>query len=627
MSSSQQANDAFNLVAKKIHQLIASSSKLQVGDPAAKPLAHEIAMTLATAFAQHGNATTSVAPKLLSCAAEIRAKSGPNGKLKALPDWNAILDDDLRIRNHPLFPKTVRYKPPTCPPTPPTALPAPPAPLTLGPRAPSPAPVVTIVPKHKLFVPGNGNTNAKENGKRKASTPEPDVNTGKELKKQKTSRRAASKAPWAKSKAHSSKVKSKEFVTDDDDEQVPADKIIFVKRKITALPGTQPVIKEMTKTQHPDSTSKDDALVEETSTVRLFGMQCEGCIKHNIPCKVVLSKKMGEIWKCCRNCDEKKMKCICPTPEEARVLQLAVDLKKSKATTKTRAAKTPWAKTPVVMHSKVPVSSWSTHATSRARLQSVSRALSPVVDKSGDKDAKGDVDSEHATPAVTCIAPVPVSERAADDHRETIASAPNVDNNVNMGVDLQTTVQDLPVPDARQGAPPNLAIQQPRNLDIIQSIHAMRQEFSGMFQHLGDCSEAVKRKITTQVNDLADNWEMRFDAMEKKMKDVKLHTTRNTISIGHMANTMKTFNKSGNIPPSWLPQLPLPADDCLPQHPSASKVGKLFTTAWDESRGPGAGGAGKSSASAVVSSGHHTGLSAGSQLSSLPSGSSSPKDQ
>ncbi|KAG1856770.1 hypothetical protein F4604DRAFT_1931768 [Suillus subluteus] len=571
MSSSQQANDTFNLVAEKVHWLIARSSKLKVSDLAAKPLAHEIAVTLATAFAQHGNAATSLAPKLLSC--------------------NAISDDDLRIRNHPLFPKTIGYKPPTCPPAPPAAPPTPPAPLTPGPRAPSPMPVVTIVPKHKLFVPGNANANAKENGKRKASTPEPDVNTGKDLKKQKTSRHTASKAPQAKSKACSSKVKSKEFVTDDDEEQVSADKIIFVKRKITALPGTQPVIKEMTNTQHPDSTSEDDAPAEQKSSVHLFGTQCKGCIKHDIPCEVVLGKKKGEIRRCCRNCDEKKTKCIRPTPEEAR-------------------------------------------------------ALSPVVDKSGDEDAEGDVDSEHATPAVTCIAPAPVSEGAADDRRETIASAPNVDNDVNMGVKVQTAVQDLPVPDAREGVLPNPAIQQPSNLNIIQSIHAMCQEFTGMFQHLGDHSEAVEQKITTQVNDLADNWEMRFAAMEKKMCDVELHTTGNTISIGHMANALKTFNKSGDvsafqpptgpstqghpfgqIPPSWLPQLPVPADDGLPQHPSASEVGKLFTTAWDESRGPGAGGAGKSSASAVESSGHHTGLSAGSQLSSLLSGSSSPKDQ
>ncbi|KAG1849742.1 hypothetical protein F4604DRAFT_1934769 [Suillus subluteus] len=623
MSSSQQANDVFNLVAKKVHRLIARFSKLKVGDPAAKPLAHEIAVTLATAFAQHGNAATSLAPKLLSCVAEIRDKSGPNGKLKALPDWNAISDDDLHIRNHPLFPKTVGYKPLTFPTAPPAAPPTPPAPLTPGPHAPSPVPVVTIVPKHKLFVPGNANANAKENGKRKASTPEPDVNAGKDLKKQKMSRRTASKAPQAKSKARSSKVKSKEFVTDDNEEQVSADKIIFVKRKITALPGTQPVIKEMTNTQHPDSTSEDDAPAEQKSSVCLFGTQCKGCIKHDIPCEVVLGKKKGEIRRCCRNCDKKKTKCIRPTPEEARVLLLAVDLKKSKAATKTRAVKTTHAKTPVGTRSKAPASS---RATSCARPRSVSRALSPVVDKSGDEDTEGDVDSEHATPAVTCIAPAPVSEGAADDRRETIASAPNVDNDVNMGVEVQTAVQDLLVPDAQEGALPNPAISTSSKASM-------------------PCIK-IERKITTRVNDLADNWEMRFAAMEKKMRNVELHTTGNTISIRHMANTLKTFNKSGDvsafqppagpstqghlfgqIPPSWLPQLPVPADDGLPQHPSASEVGKLFTTAWDESRGPGAGGAGKSSASAVESSGHHTGLSVGSQLSSLPSGSSSPKDQ
>ncbi|KAG1840753.1 hypothetical protein F4604DRAFT_1939951 [Suillus subluteus] len=166
-----------------------------------------------------------------------------------------------------------------------------------------------------------------------------------------------------------------------------------------------------------------------------------------------------------------------------------------------------------------------------------------------------------------------------------------------------------------------------------------------MLQNLGDRSEALNQTINTRVNDLAHNLEERFATMEKKMREVELHTARNMVSIGHMANAMKAFTTSGDvsafqptpgpstqghpfsqIPSSWIPQLPPPADDGHPLDPSTSEVGKLFTTAWDESRGPGAGVAGESSASIVESSSHPTGLSAGSQLSSLPSGGSSPKD-
>ncbi|KAG1854642.1 hypothetical protein F4604DRAFT_1932707 [Suillus subluteus] len=249
-------------------------------------------------------------------------------------------------------------------------------------------------------------------------------------------------------------------------------------------------------------------------------------------------------------------------------------------------------------------------------LPSVGRTLSPLVDKSTNEDAEGEDIAEPATPT------------------------PNVDNDINMDFDAQKATPDLP-----GDAPANPAIQQPSNLDIIQTIQAMHQEFAGMLQNSGDRSEALNRTINTWVNDLAHNWEERFATMEKKMQEVELHMAGNMVSIGHMANAMKAFTASGDvsafqptpgpstqghpfgqIPPSWIPQLPPPADDGHPLDPSASEVGKLFTTAWDESRGPGAGVAGESSASAVESSGHPTGLSAGSQLSSLPSSSSSPKD-
>ncbi|KAG1842962.1 hypothetical protein F4604DRAFT_1938408 [Suillus subluteus] len=495
MSSSQHTNDTLNLVVKKIDWLVKRSEKLKASDPAAKTLAHEIAVTLATAFTQHGNAATSLAPLLLSCMAEIRDKSGANGKLKALPNWGTISDNDPWIRTHPLFPKSVGK--------------------------------------------------AVEPASKKARTC---------LKKCE-----ASKAPQAKSRARSTKVKSKEFITDDECDEVPADKVIFVKSKTTAMPGTQTAIPEVAKSK---------------------GTQCKRCIKDNIPCTVVLGKKKGKIWKCCRNCDEKKMKCIRLTPEEASIFQAVVAEKKAKAANKK--SRTPAPRT----QSRVPV---NTRATSRVRLPSVSRTLSPLVDKSTDEDAEGE---DVAEPA---------------------------DNDINMDFDTQTAAPDLPVSD---------------------SIQAMCQEFAGMLQNSGDHSEAINRTINTRVNDLAHNWEERFAAMKKKMQEVELHMARNMVSIVHMANAMKAFTPLGDVsafqpPPGpstqghpfgQIPQLPPLADDGHLHDPSASEVQKLFTTAWDESRGPGAGVAEESSASAVESSGSRTGLSAGSQLSSLPSGRSSPKD-
>ncbi|KAG1882114.1 hypothetical protein F4604DRAFT_1678548 [Suillus subluteus] len=325
--------------------------------------------------------------------------------------------------------------------------------------------------------------------------------------------------------------------------------------------GTQPTIPEVAKSkdahltclQPADSASEDNALDKDASSMHLFGVQCQRCIKDDIPCMVVLGKKMGEIRKCCRRCDEKKMK-----------------------------------------------------------------TLSPLVDKSTNEDAEGEDIAEPAYNFWKQQLPLPMLTMMS-----TWTSMPNLPGD----------------------APANPAVQQPSNLDIIQTIQAMRQEFTGMLQNLGDRSEALNQTINAQVNDLAHNWEEKFTAMEKKMREVELHMAGNMVSIGHMANAMKAFTTSGDvsafqptpcpstqghpfiqIPPSWIPQLPPPADDGHPLDPSTSEVGKLFTTAWDESRGPGAGVAGESSASAVESSGHPTGLSAGSQLSSLPSSSSSPKD-
>ncbi|KAG1854641.1 hypothetical protein F4604DRAFT_1932704 [Suillus subluteus] len=305
MSSAQQANDALNLVGEKINWLVKRSEKLKASDPAAKTLAHEIAMTLASQLSF----------------AEIRDKSSTNGKLKALPDWGSISDNNPQIRTHPLFPKSVGYWCPQ-PLTPPAVLAELPAPLPPAPvkptHAPSPVPPITIIPKAKLFVPGNGNYNG--HGKpapKKART---------HLKKQEESR-----APQAKSRAHFTKPKSKEFISDDEHDEVPAD-----KSKTTAVPGTQPTIPvaKSKDTKPTDSASEDDALDEDASSVHLFGIQCQRCIKDDIPCAVVLSKKMGEIRKCCRRCDEKKTKCICPTPEEVSILRAATAEKKAKAATK-----------------------------------------------------------------------------------------------------------------------------------------------------------------------------------------------------------------------------------------------------------------------------------------------------
>ncbi|KAG0707292.1 hypothetical protein DFH29DRAFT_995095 [Suillus ampliporus] len=131
---------------------------MKAGDADAKHMAHEIAVTLATAFTQHGSATTSFTPRLLSCTAKIWDNSTPNRKFKGLYNWAVISDDDVCIWDYSLFHKTIGYTyltstPPASAPAPlsPTTLPIPKVASTLSTvslHSPSPVPMV----KHNLFV-------------------------------------------------------------------------------------------------------------------------------------------------------------------------------------------------------------------------------------------------------------------------------------------------------------------------------------------------------------------------------------------------------------------------------------------------------------------------------------------
>ncbi|KAG2108217.1 uncharacterized protein F5147DRAFT_652941 [Suillus discolor] len=110
ISSAENANKALNLAAEKILQLVKWLQKMPEDTLALKKMVHEITITLATTFAQHGNATTLLVPILLSCTAKIQDKSAPNGRLRTLPDWSVISDDDQQIQGHPLYGKTLGYR-------------------------------------------------------------------------------------------------------------------------------------------------------------------------------------------------------------------------------------------------------------------------------------------------------------------------------------------------------------------------------------------------------------------------------------------------------------------------------------------------------------------------------------
>ncbi|KAG2743341.1 hypothetical protein P692DRAFT_20878742 [Suillus brevipes Sb2] len=521
---------------------------------------------------------------------------GANGRLAALPDWNTISDCDPRIKSHPLFPKTVGYAqpnsampPPAVPrpqspmtptPTTPTPAPAPapalptPAPAP-APALPTPAPAVTWVPG-KLFVRGNA----------KRSAPMPDDNDNDIVEVEEPApKKQRTRSSRATSRACPKRAKSAAIVIDDV-EDPPADQVVFVKNKTNAGPREKPPAPEVVNDDAPEvsSTAVGD---DSEGTVRLFGIQCEWCIKDDIPCAVILGKKLGEVRKCCRNCDEKKTKCVRPMPEQAEVLRATVALKKSKAANR---------KTQAVRRTQ-----------SRAR-STRARPPSPAL---SDQDAEGEDDTGEEQLLIA-----PAAQQVVDvDVPEIVpASSDHVDNDVDVNIvdepplptslahTLRDITADLPIPvspaHALREVTPVPPAPQPSNVDILQTINTMRQEFAGMWQASSDHAEGVRREVNSRIDDVEDRLTARIMAMEKKMRMVDLDTAQNAVQIGHMANALRIITQPvgisaigpvagtstqghpfGDIPTSWLGRPTAVEGDLHLPDGTLSHVGKQYTTA------------------------------------------------
>ncbi|KAG2756753.1 hypothetical protein P692DRAFT_20868400 [Suillus brevipes Sb2] len=512
MSSSTRSNAEFALVTDKVCRLMTRSNKLKVGDPVAKTLAHEIAMALTTTFAQHGNAATSFSPLLLSCMAELRDKMGPNSRLAALPDWNTISDCDPWITSHPLFPKTVGYAQPTLA-IPPPAAPRPPSPLTPTPATPAtptptPAPAVTWVPG-KLFAWGIA----------KCSAPMPDDDDDKVVKVEEPAPKKQKTRPsQATSRAHPKWAKSAAIVIHDYEEP-PADWVVFVKNKTNAGPREKPPAPEVVNDDAPEG---DDS----EGTEHLFGIQCEWCIRDDVPCAVILGKKLGEVRKCCRNCDEKKMKCVRPTPEQAEVLRAAVALKKSKAANR------------------------KTQAVKRTSSQARSTRAHPPSPALSNQDAEGEDDAAEEqlplAPAAQQVVDVdvPAAEQIDVDVPEIVSTSSNhVDNDINNEPPLPASPAHALRDDITE-EPPILA--SPTHM-LRETINMMHQEFAGMWQASSDHTEVIRREVNSRVDDIEDRLTAQIAAMEKKMRAVDLDTAQNAIQIGHMANALRIMTQPVGI--------------------------------------------------------------------------------
>ncbi|KAG1760792.1 hypothetical protein EDD22DRAFT_954625 [Suillus occidentalis] len=184
-------------------------------------------------------------------------------------------------------------------------------------------------------------------------------------------------------------------------------------------------------------------------------------------------------------------------------------------------------------------------------------------------------------------------------------SAPSTSNHVDNDIKVDFAVEQ---PAPTSPAPviwevtPELPAPQPSNLDIIQSINTMRQDFTGLLQVSCDHVEVVHQEVNIHVDEVENHLTARIATMEKKMREIDLEMASNTANMGHMANAMQMMTQPagilaagsvtgsstqghpfGEIPQSWVACPPALDDDMLIPDPSLSAVGKQFTTAWDVS--------------------------------------------
>lgn len=131
MTPSEIANKAFDTTLEVVQLLMKRCMKLKESDPAALIISDEIAKRVVSFAAYncqcifvdkqlnlsqakdlklYGGNATSFSPQLLSFAAVVRQHSKA-GRFVSLPDWNSVMDNDPRIKTHPLFHKTVGYRP------------------------------------------------------------------------------------------------------------------------------------------------------------------------------------------------------------------------------------------------------------------------------------------------------------------------------------------------------------------------------------------------------------------------------------------------------------------------------------------------------------------------------------
>jgi hypothetical protein len=77
-----------------------------------------------------------------------------------------------------------------------------------------------------------------------------------------------------------------------------------------------------------------------------------------------------------------------------------------------------------------------------------------------------------------------------------------------------------------------------------------------MLQTSRDRGEALHEQMESQVDALDNQWVRKFTEMEDKIWQVEIKSSIHTASLGHMAGTIKVFQRTGKLSAFDPPALP-----------------------------------------------------------------------